>query len=162
MTHRERVLAVLNRQKPDVVPWFGDLDYWATALIHRGEKPQDFKSSDAYLDWHRDLGVGFYLQGYFPFKAINERCQVREWNERNLRRRQIETPFGTLGETWTWLENSFAEAPTEHLVKSVADLRAYRYFNETTRYEPDYALADRRRPWSAISEWCCATSPRAR
>ena len=41
--------------------------------------------------------------------------------------------------------NSFAEAPTEHLVKSAADLRAYRYFHENTRYEPDYAFAERRR-----------------
>jgi uroporphyrinogen-III decarboxylase len=139
------VLAVLNGQKPDRVPWFGDLDYWATALIGRGEKPQDFKQSDAYLDWHRDLGVGFYLQGYFPFRTLTEHCRVREWNAGNLRRRQIETPCGTLRETWTWLAESFTEAPTEHLVKSAADLRAYRYFHENTRYEPDYAFAERRR-----------------
>jgi uroporphyrinogen-III decarboxylase len=145
MTPRERVLAVLNGQRPDRVPWFGDLDYWATALIGRGEKPPDFKPSDAYLDWHRDLGVGFYLQGYFPFRAITDHCRVREWNEGNLRRRQIETPCGTLRETWTWLPESFAEAPTEHLVKSASDLRAYRYFHENTRYEPDYAFAERRR-----------------
>jgi hypothetical protein len=31
------------------------------------------------------------------------------------------------------------------LVKSAADLRAYRYFHENTRYEPDYAFAERRR-----------------
>jgi hypothetical protein len=145
MTPRERVLAVLNGQRPDRVPWFGDLDYWATALIGRGEKPPDFKRSDAYLDWHRDLGVGYYLQGDFPFRAITERCRIREWNEGKLRRRQIETPCGTLGETWTWLPQSFAEAPTEHLVKSAADLRAYRYFHENTHYEPDYAFAERRR-----------------
>jgi uroporphyrinogen-III decarboxylase len=145
MTPRERVLAVLNGQKPDRVPWYGDLDYWVTALIERGEKPKDFRRSDAYIDWHRDLGVGFYLQGYFPFRAITERCRVREWKEANLRYRQIETPCGTLRETWTWLPESFAEAPTEHLVKSAADLRAYRYFHENTRYEPDYAFAERRR-----------------
>jgi len=145
MTPRERVLAVLNGQRPDRVPWFGDLDYWATALIGRGEKPPDFKRSDAYLDWHRDLGVGYYLQGDFPFRAITERCRIREWTEGKLRRRQIETPCGTLGETWTWLPQSFAEAPTEHLVKSAADLRAYRYFHENTHYEPDYAFAERRR-----------------
>ena len=138
------MLAVLAGQKPDRVPWFGDLDYWVTALIERGEKPKDFRRSDAYIDWHRDLGVGFYLQGYFPFRAITERCRVREWNDGNLRRRQIETPCGTLRETWTWLPDSFAEAPTEHLVKSAADLRAYRYFHENTRYEPDYAFAERR------------------
>jgi hypothetical protein len=145
MTPRERVLAVLNGQKPDRVPWFGDLDYWATALIGRGEKPSDFKRSDAYLAWHRDLGVGYYLQGDFPFRAVSEHCRVREWREGNLRHRQIVTPCGTLRETWTWLPHSFAEAPTAHLVKSVTDLRAYRYFHENTRYEPDYAFAERRR-----------------
>ena len=111
----------------------------------RGKKPQDFKQSDAYIDWHRDLGVGFYLQGYFPFRAITERCRVQEWNKGNLRRRQIETPLGTLRETWTWLAESFAEAPTEHLVKSAADLPAYRFYFENTRYEPDFTFAERRR-----------------
>ena len=145
ITPRERVQAVLSGHKPDVVPWFGDLDYWATALIARGVKPQSFKQSDAYIDWHRDLGVGFYLQGYFPFRAITEHCRVQEWKDGNLRCRQIETPYGTLRETWTWLEASYAEAPTEHLVKSAADLPAYRFFFESTRYEPDYAFAERRR-----------------
>jgi len=145
MTPRERVLAILNGQKPDLVPWFGDLDYWATALIGRGEKPHDFKASDAYLDWHRELGVGFYLQGYFPFREVIENCRVKEWKEGNLRCRQIETPCGTLRETWTWLTESFAEAPTEHLVKSAGDLRAYRYLHENTHYEADYAFAERRR-----------------
>src|SRR5208337_2496127 len=145
MTPRERVLAILGGRKPDRVPWFGDLDYWATALIGRGEKPKDFKPGDAYIEWHRDLGVGFYLQGYFPYKTIIENCEVKEWNEGNLRRRRIETPHGSLQETWTWLAESFAEAPTEHLVKSVADLPAYRYVHENTRYEPDYAFAEARR-----------------
>jgi len=49
MTPRERVLAVLNGQKPDLVPRLSDLDYWATALIGRGDKTQDFKQSDALM-----------------------------------------------------------------------------------------------------------------
>ena len=70
MTERKRVLTLLAGGRPDRVPWFGDLDYWATSLIGRGLKPAGFKESDAYIDWHRDLRVGFYLQGYFPFKTI--------------------------------------------------------------------------------------------
>ena len=150
MNPRTRLLAILGGQKPEHVPWFGDLDYWATALIGRGEKPVDFKLSDAYIEWHRELGVGFYLQGYFPFKTIIENCGVKEWNEGNLRRRRIETPSGSLQETWTWLPESFAEAPTEHLVKSAADLRAYRHVHENTRYEPDYAFAKAR--WRQVDE----------
>ncbi len=144
MTERERVLTLLRGGRPDRVPWFGDLDYWATALIGRGLKPAGFKESDAYIDWHRDLGVGFYLQGYFPFRTTIEGCRVTEWREGPARRRRVETPRGTLTETWTWLPESFAEAPTEHLVKSAADLPAYRSLFEHTRYEPDYAFAERR------------------
>ena len=144
MTERERVLTLLAGGRPDRVPWFGDLDYWATALIGRGERPAGFKESDAYIDWHRDLGCGFYLQGYFPFRAVVEGCRITEWREGNARRRRIETPRGALTETWTWLPESFAEAPTEHLVKGAADLPAYRSLFEHTRYEPDYAFAERR------------------
>src|SRR5512137_2236310 len=122
MTDRERVLTLLAGGRPDRVPWFGDLDYWATALIGRGLKPAGFKESDAYIDWHRDLRVGFYLQGYFPFRTIIDGCRTAEWREGPARRRRIETPRGTLTETWTWLADSFSEAPTERLVKSAADL----------------------------------------
>ena len=144
MTERERVLTLLRGGRPDRVPWFGDLDYWATALIGRGQKPPDFKASEAYIDWHRDLRVGFYLQGDFPFRTIVDGCRIAERAEGRARRRRIETPRGALAETWTWLPESFAEAPTERLIKSAADLPAYRYLFEHTRYEPDYAFAGRR------------------
>ncbi|MCK7482676.1 MAG: hypothetical protein M0C28_40300 [Candidatus Moduliflexus flocculans] len=48
-------------------------------------------------------------------------------------------------ETWTWLAESFAEAPTERLVKSAGDLAAYRSLFENTRYERDYDFAWKRR-----------------
>ena len=144
MTLRERVLAILEGRQPDRVPWFGDLDYWATALIGRSEKPADFKESQSYIDWHRDLGVGFYLQGYFPFKTIIENCGIKDYNEGNKRYREIETPKGTLRDCWTWIPDSFTEGPTEHLIKSVDDLPAYQYVHENTRYEPDYAFAETR------------------
>ncbi len=145
VTERERLLAILNGRQPDQVPWFGDLDYWATALVGRGQKPEDFKASGAYIDWHRDLGVGFYLQGFFPFKTIIENCEVKDWHDGHARMRRIETPHGALQECWTWIPDSFTEGPTEHFVKSPADLPAYRFVLENTRYEPDYAFAEVRK-----------------
>lgn len=145
LSERRRVLTLLGGGRPDRVPWFGDLDYWATALIGRGERPPDFKASPAYIDWHRGLRCGFYLQGDFPFRTIVENCGVTEWREGNARRRRIETPHGALTETWTWLPGSFAEAPTEHLVKTAADLAAYRHLFENTRHAPDYDFAWKRR-----------------
>lgn len=143
---RARVLEVLHGRQPDRVPWFGDLDYLASGLIGRGLRPADFKSSNAYLEWHRDLGVGFYLQGYFPFRAVHRDCTVREWREGCDRIRRIETPCGTLQERWTWLPEAFTEGPVEHLVKSVADLPAYQWFHAHTHYEADHAFGLARGP----------------
>lgn len=141
---RARVLTLLTGGTPDRVPWFGDLDYLATARIARGECPPDFKASAAYVDWHRDLGLGFYLQGYFPFRAIVDDCRVTEWREGTTRFRRFATPVGHLREAWTWLPASFTEGPVEHLVKTAADLPAYQFIHAHTRYEADYAFGKMR------------------
>jgi hypothetical protein len=145
MTPRERVLAVLGRQKADMVPWFGDMDYYTTAQIAQGRRPADFRQQDAYIDWHRGMRCGFYLQGYFPFRELIEGCEVREWKEGDRRYRQIRTPVGTLRECWLWSGITYSEAPIERLLKTPADLPAYSYLYAHTRYEPDYALAEKRR-----------------
>jgi len=144
MGPRERVLTLLRGDTPDQVPWFGDLDYWATAQISKGERPQDFKLSDSYLEWHRQLGVGFYLQGYFPFLEQPQNCAVNSWTEGERRYRNIETPKGTLSECWLWSDITYSEAPVERLVKTEKDLPAYRYFFENLDFEPDYAQAELR------------------
>jgi hypothetical protein len=144
MTPRQRIMKILNGEKPDRVPWFGDLDYWATALICRGEKPKDFKFSNDYIKWHRDLGVGYYLQGFMLFKIIIEKCEIHEYNNGHFRIRQIQTPKGTLQEKWQWIPDSFAQGPVEHLVKSADDLPAYQFMYDNIRYEPDNSYADLR------------------
>ena len=36
---RERILTLLGGGQPDQVPWFGELDYWVTALCARRGGP---------------------------------------------------------------------------------------------------------------------------
>lgn len=139
MTPRERVLTLLRGGRPDQVPWYGDLDYLASAMIGRGQRPINFKQSAAYLDWHRELGIGFYLQGYFPFRIINENCRETRWFEGNHGFHKYETPQGNLQEVWTKIPDSFTEGPTEHLLKSAADLPAFQYIIANSRCEPDYS-----------------------
>lgn len=144
MTPRDQLLAIVNGVRPDRVPWFGDLDYWASALIAKRERPVDFRESVAYLQWHRELGVGFYLQGYFPFKLRFD-VKEREWREGNRRFRELKTPLGNLRECWEYLPASYTEAPVEHFIKSEKDLPVLRYVYEHTSCEPDYDYAFRRR-----------------
>ena len=75
----------------------------ATSLICRGLKPEGFKTSPEYIQWHRDLGVGFYLQGNFPFKTIIENCEIVE-EQRGLIATELlkppKAPFSSVGHRW--------------------------------------------------------------
>lgn len=144
MTPRERIISILKGEQPDQVPWFGDLDYWANSLIRRRLKPEGFISSDDYIRWHHDLGVGFYLQGYFPYKQIYENCQVNEWNEGDRHYKEIVTPIGSVRECWEYIPTSFSEGPVEHFMKSEADIPVMKYIYENIRFEPDYDFANQR------------------
>src|SRR5512133_136801 len=141
MTHRERLLTILKGEKPDQVPWFGDLDYWANSLVKRGLKPKNFILSDDYIKWHHDLGVGFYLQGYFPYKQIISNCTVRDWYEGHKHYKEIVTPVGSVRECWEFIPTSFSDAPVEHFMKTEAEIPVMKYIYENTRFEPDYELA---------------------
>ncbi len=144
MTPRERVLTILKGEQPDQVPWCGDLDYWANSLIKRGLKPPGFITSSDYISWHRDLGVGFYLQGYFPYKQITSNCEINEWDEGYKHFKEIITPVGTVRECWEYIPTSFSEGPIEHFMKSEADIPVMKYIYENTRFEPDYEFANKR------------------
>jgi len=141
MTPRERILTILNGGQPDKVPWFGDLDYWAFSMVKRGIKPQGFIRSQDYIDWHRDLGVGFYLQGYFPYKQIIENCEERVRTEGNRKYREIITSKGSVRECWEYIPTSFSEGPLEHFLKSEADIPVMKYIYENSRFEPDCDFA---------------------
>jgi len=141
MTPRERILTILKGEQPDQVPWCGDLDYWANSLIKRGLKPEGFVGSDDYIQWHRDLGIGFYLQGYFPYKQIYDNCEVREWQEDTKHYKEIGTPLGSVRECWEYIPTSFSEGPIEHFMKSENDIPVMKYIYENTRFEPDYDYA---------------------
>ena len=97
--------------------------------------------SDDYIQWHRDLGVGFYLQGYFPYKQIISGCKVNEWNEGHRHFKEISTPIGSVRECWEYIPTSFSDAPVEHFMKSEAEIPVMKYIYENTSFEPDYDRA---------------------
>jgi hypothetical protein len=148
MNDRERILAMLAGGRPDRVPWFGDLTYWAGAMESRGEVPADWQRHPDYYRFHRELGVGFYLQGYFAYRAVTEGDIVIDERTRgDLRTRTVQTPVGTLTEASRYLPLSYTWAPSRHMVSTPADLRALRYWWAHTHYLPNVEEAVRRRPW---------------
>lgn len=143
MNFRQRALAVLNKKKPDTVPWCGDLSYWHSYLDIAGLLHEKYQGEGLY-QMHRDLGVGFYLQGYFPWKCIHEGVEVIRRNEGNVHSVEVKTPVGTIRGSEKYLPGSYTWGPQEHHIKGVEDLKVLRYWYEHTVYEPDYELAKRR------------------
>ena len=140
MNVRERALAVLNGQKPDYVPWYGDLSYWISYLELTGKLPEKYKG-EGMLELHKDIGVGFYLQGNFPFKRIDNGVKIKNDNSGTMRITTVETPVGSVREVWQYLPESYTWGPKEHFIKGVEDLKVIRYWYENISYEPNYTLA---------------------
>jgi hypothetical protein len=150
MNERQRVLAVLKGQKPDRIPWYADLDYWISYLKAENRVPVKYRdgqgeiSPQGVCQLSRDLGAGFYLQGYFPFREIHDYEENIE-TQGHRRITRVVTPFGEIRQVEAWMPDSYCWAWPEMFVKSWRDLGALRYMFEHTRYEPDYALAAERR-----------------
>ena len=144
MTNRERVLRLLKGEAPDQVPWFGDLDYWYSAMRHQGTLPKEYEG-DGYYRLNKDLGVGFYLQGYEPYRPVHEGLTVRHHEHEGRRTTWVETPRGTLDQIHEFLPVSCSWACRKHFVESVGDLPAFCYWLEHTTYEPNFGLAREQR-----------------
>ena len=143
MTNRERLLLLLKGQAPDRVPWFGDLDYWYSAAKRAGTLDPKY-SGDGYFQLTRDLGVGFYLQGYMPFKTESDGVSFHSEESGGVVTTYMDTPKGTLTETSKWLPASSSYGFVKHMVESADDLPAFTYYIENLRYTPDYGEAARR------------------
>lgn len=168
MSKRQDVLDVLHGKQPEYLPWFGDLSYWIDYLKEEGLIEEKYKDAvfrgagiagqntvsqglagtfceEGLQQMHRDLGVGFYLQGYFPFRTIYEGVECMTDDYGRIRLTQFQTPYGELREVWKYIRETYSWAPVEMLVKSERDIPALKYVYEHTRYEPDYELAVKRK-----------------
>ena len=144
MTPRERVLAVLRGERPDRVPWFGDLDYWVGAMRSRGTLPADY-AGDGYFKLHRDLEVGFYLQGDFPWTETTPGETVEESRVGDRRLATRRNPAGVLHEESTWLPQSCTWAYTRRMVSGPQDIPPLLWHVRHTEVTADYRATQRRR-----------------
>lgn len=163
MTARERILGMLKGEKIDRIPWCGDLAYWIDYLNDDHLMPEKYLKGQTLeerevlgqglaapfhgkglIELHRDLQVGFYLQGYFPFQTIYDGVEVTTELNGTKRITTVRTPYGDMEEIWEYGFCSHSWGPRVHMVKDVEDLKKVRYLYEHTFYEPDYKIAEER------------------
>ena len=143
MTERERVLTLLGGGKPDQVPWLGDLAYWIPYALDQKVIASDYQG-DGLFQLHRDLGVGFYLQGYFPFREEIAGVDIQREVSGDLITTRWHTPVGDLEQQDLILPKSYTSAIRKHPVSTIEDLETYVWLQEHTSFTPDYSEASRR------------------
>lgn len=170
MNKRERILAMLRGEKPDKLPWCADLAYWIDYLNDEKLMPAKYLESEAnsaneklsmglaapfnspgLLQLHRDLDVGFYLQGYFPFDVtyddtVKVETVFEDVKDGQIRTITVTTPVGTMEEVWEYRFSTHSWGPKHHMVKGVEDIPKLKYLYEHTTYVPNYKTAEERVP----------------
>lgn len=147
MTERERVLAILNRQQPDQLPWFADFAYLIGAMEQEGTYPARYQNT--HLDnglqkMHREWGTGFYLQGFEPFEKKGNGWELHEEKRGDTRICTITTPVGTLRQVDQYSPLSFSTGILEHFIKDIDDLKVYLWVMRHTDFIPRYDYAKAR------------------
>jgi hypothetical protein len=144
VNNRERILSILNRSTPDQVPWAGDMDYWYSSARARGSLAEKYQG-DGYFLLNRDLGMGFYLQGFSPFTTHTPGITFTDREEGERRIRTMHTPAGDLTEIQQYLPTSFSWGYVKHYVETADDLPAFLAYVESLEFTPAYAEIERRR-----------------
>ena len=140
MTFRERLLAVFNGEKPDVLPWMADLTYWRAAHLHMGDLPEQYRSDEGFVQLHRDYHAGMYLGHTTAVKQVSgaEGVVVSNETDGNRITTHWQTPVGEMWGEHVNLPHAETTAWTHYPVESPEQLRIVRYIYEGAEFAPHY------------------------
>jgi len=142
MTFRRRLLTALYGRRPDVMPWFADLSYWAHAQRAAGELPERYEGSEGFVRLHEDYGVGYYLGYAQVWSDTREGVEVTAETEGPVTRTRWRTPVGELWGGERHLPETASSAPMRWPVQTPDDLRVLRYIANATATTPTYEAYD--------------------
>jgi hypothetical protein len=164
MTQKERLLAVFNRQKPDVMPWFADLTYWYSSAQYRGILDQKYLGNGV-VKLYENLGCGCHEHALnLPCKLSYPQDEVKiiVTEEKGIDgkpfRQKVEwrTLIGTLTQVKEFEPLSYSWAYREYPIKTPADLRIFRFMLSRQQAIPDYSI--QKRQIELFGDWGVASS----
>ncbi len=141
MTNRERILAVLDRKRPDRVPWIARLDLWYHARMAEGNLPARFQGMGV-VEVGRALRTGNPARDGKVFTVRYDGLEVRDERAPGVARQRFITPHGevTFGRILSEKVSGTTDQglPLEHPIHSVDDYKVLEYIAEHTYYDPCY------------------------
>jgi len=141
-SERERLMAVMNGEPVDRMPWVARMEIWYHARLNTGSLPRDFEGCNLY-DIHREIGMG--ILGRYPLfqERYDDTVKVTTEKSGNAIVTTYETPLGVVGTKDILsprLKEMGVESPLrkEFMIKEESDYNIVSHILEHTIYEPDY------------------------
>lgn len=139
MTIRERFLAALKGEKPDKVPWYGDLSYYYFSLQQDGTLDEKYKGDEGYLKFHVDNGVGIYFYAPPMWEILySGGVEYKEQTHGNEKTMVYKTPYGDITSVQKYLPSTYSWAYTSHFVNNFEQLKIMLYVLQNTIYNANY------------------------
>lgn len=144
MTPRQRILAVYGGQTPDQVPYMLDLSHW---FYWRRQLPWDLsityaEPERALIDYHRQVGTGFYMPNLGAFYTARFDGQVRATTAKAQRdgvaeiRWRLETPLGAIERARRWEERTYAWGISQWGIRTEQDLEVFAWAMSRRSFAP--------------------------
>ena len=152
MTLRDRILAVYQGHTPDVVPYMLDLSHW---FYHKHRMAWDLsqvfeKPETDLIDYHRQVGAGFYLPNLGSFYSTTFAADVEVETTKHAVDGvpeiiwRIRTPLGEIERRRRWEEQTYAWGISQWGVRNAADLRVFGDAMSRREFSPKW---DNYRAW---------------
>lgn len=141
MNNRERLLAILNHQPPDRIPWIPRLLLWYNAKLRTHSMPAKYEGLSLREIEHA-LNVGTPARDGRVYRTEYEKVDVLTREEGNRRITEYHTPVGSVRTVMHFTAELDALGlpgrVEEHLLKTPNDYRIWSWIEEHTNYFPAY------------------------
>jgi len=153
----ERIMAVFNGKRPDVMPWFADLTYWYAAMEYRRQLPAKYSGENGKIQLYRDLGCGAHEELYnLPGELSYNDIKISYSSEKRrdgtiIYEEGYSSKSGSIVAIKKFMPSSVSTAYVKYPVSTRQDLKVLQDIFKSQEFKPNYALQyDRLERWKGL------------
>jgi YD repeat-containing protein len=142
MNNRERILAIINHQAPDRIPWIPRLDLWYNARVKTGSLPDIFAGM-TLRQVEGALRLGTPARDGHVYRVAYDGLEFTTAQHDNQTITEIHTPLGSLRQvvvaSQELADQGIQGLMKEHYLKSARDYHLLEWVVERMQFIPTYA-----------------------
>lgn len=141
MTNRERIIAIIEGKKPDIIPWIPRLQFWYNFHKNSGTLPEKYKNWNL-REIEKDMGMGTPARDARIFSSKMENVEIKTKKVGDEIFTEYITPAGKVSTKHKIVEKlakvGMSNYQTEHLIKRPEDYDVVEYIIQNTKLTPAY------------------------